>query len=203
MRKDQLIFSVKQEIQKQSPTQDGLRAVHSQDVEFEIAKAYEAAVIEFFMNPDFKDSFDADYFSKTYEKTTKGATGFELYVDLPASPIALPGGSGIRIVRPKDSYVAINRISESEFMNLRHLEAFACSPTPFCFSDISGKRIVLQGNRPEYKLLDTITIKLLPKFNEFDDSDDINTPGGDYNLTTAVLKIMGIRPTDNTNDDDK
>lgn len=201
MNKLQLIFSVKSEIQKQSPTQDGLKFVHSQDVEVEIAKAYEAAINQFFLTPELKDNYDLDYFSKTYEQTLKQTSSKELYVDLPANPIAIPGGLGVRLVRPKDSHVLISRISEAEYMNLMNLEAFCCSPIPFCYVDIDGSKIVFQANRPEYKLMDKIIVKLLPKFTDFADSDEINTPGGDYNITQMVLQLMGFRPTDNTNDD--
>ncbi len=201
MRKDELIFSVKGVIEGQAATQDGLKFVHPQEIEFEIAKAYEAAVIQFFDAPEISNNYDLDYFSKTYSETLKENSAKELYVTLPATPISLKGGLGIRVVKPKDSSVVIQRISESEFLNLRHLEAFCCSPVPFCYSDISGKRIVLQTNRTEYSLMTNITIKLIPKFEEFDDADDINSPGGDYSITQMVLQMMGLRPTDNTNDD--
>ena len=201
MTKDELIFSVKGIIEGQASTQDGLKYVHPQEVEFEIAKAYEAAVIQFFGTPEISENYDLDYFSKTYTKTLKENSAKELYIDLPATPVSVKGGLGIRVVKPKDSSVLIARISESEFMNLRHLEAFCCSPTPFCYSDISGKRIVLQTNRVEYRLMSDITVKLIPKFDEFDEFDDINSPGGDYSITQMVLQQMGLRPTDNTNDD--
>lgn len=201
MTKDELIFSVKGIIEGQASTQDGLKYVHPQEVEFEIAKAYEAAVIQFFGTPEISENYDLDYFSKTYTKTLKENSAKELYIDLPATPVSVKGGLGIRVVKPKDSSVLIARISESEFMNLRHLEAFCCSPTPFCYADISGKKIVLQTNRTEYRLMSDITVKLIPKFDEFDDSDDINSPGGDYSITQMVLQQMGLRPTDNTNDD--
>jgi hypothetical protein len=201
MTKNELIFSVKGTIEAQAATQDGLKFTHPQEIEFEIAKAYEAAVIEFFATPEISDNYDLDYFSKSYTKTLQESTSGELYVELPVVPISVKGGMGIRVVKPKDSSVVIQRISESEFLNLRHLEAFCCSPVPFCYADISGNKIVLQANRTEYSMMTDITIKLLPKFNAFDDDDDINSPGGDYSITQMVLQLMGLRPTDNTNDD--
>jgi hypothetical protein len=51
--------------------------------------------------------------------------------------------------------------------------------------------------------MDKITIKLIPKFDEFEDDDDINSPGGDYSITQRIMQEMGLRPTDNTNDDAK
>jgi hypothetical protein len=201
MTKDELIFSVKGIIEGQAPTQDGLKFTHPQEIALQIAKAYELAVIQFFGTPEMSGDYDLDYFSKTYEGTLKETTAKELYLDLPANPIAIKGGVGIRMVRPKDSTVLISRISESEFQNMRHLEAFCCSPVPFCYADISGNRIVLQANRPEYSLMTDMVIKIIPKFDEFDDDDDINSPGGDYSITQMVLQQMGLRPTDNTNDD--
>lgn len=201
MTKEELIFSVKGVIEGQAPTQDGLKFVHPQEIEFEVAKAYEAAVIQFFGTPEMSEAYDLDYFSKTYTETMKETSAKELYLTLPANPIAVAGGLGIRMIKPKDSSVVMARISEAEFTNLRHLEAFCCSPTPFCYVDISGKRIVLQANRPEYSLMTDMTVKLIPKFNEFEDTDDINSPGGDYSITQMVLQLMGLRPTDNSNDD--
>jgi len=201
MTKEELVFSVKGVIEGQAATQDGLKFTHPQEIEFEIAKAYEAAVIQFFGTPEISDNYDLDYFSKTYTETLKETAGNELYIDLPAMPVSVKGGLGIRTVKPKDSSVLIARISEAEFMNFRHLEAACCSPVPFCYADISGGRIVLQANRPEYSLMTDITVKIIPKFNEFDDDDDINSPGGDYSITQMVLQLIGLRPTDNINDD--
>ena len=203
MTKLQLIFSIMNEIQGQVPTQDGLKTVHPQDIAIEVAKAYDTIVSTFFATPQASEGYDLDYFSKSYEERVKKSTAGQLYVTLPAKPLALASGSGIRFVRPKDSEVLISRISEAEFMNLRHLEAFCCSPVPFCYIDNDGQKIVLQGNRTEYSLLDYIVIKMVPKFTELGDDDEINTPGGDYPLSQMVLQIMGQRPTDNTNDDAK
>jgi len=201
MTKDELIFSVKGIIEGQAATQDGLKYVHPQEIEFEIAKAYEAAVIQFFGTPEISNDYDLDYFSKTYTETLKETSWKELYIDLPATPISVKGGVGIRTVKPKESNVLISRISEAEFMNLKHLESFCCSPVPFCYADISGKRIVFQTNRTEYSLMEDVTVKIIPKFEEFEDNDDINSPGGDYSITQMVLQVMGLRKTDNINDD--
>lgn len=201
MTKNELIFSVKGVIDGQAATQDSLKRSHPQEIAIEIAKAYELSVIQFFENPDMSGRYDLDYFSKTYSQTLKESSGGELYVDLPAKPIAVSKGGGVRMLKPKDSNVLISRMSEAEFMTVKELEAFCCSPVPFCYVDISGNKIVLQTNRPEYKLMDTINVKIIPKFYEFGDDDEINTPGGDYNLTNMVLQVMGLRPTDSTNDD--
>lgn len=203
MTKDELIFSVKGIIEGQAATQDGLKFVHPLEVELEIAKAYENAVIQFFGTPGASSGYDADYFSKTYSVVIAEDTSGELYVTLPASPIAMKGGVGIRLVKPKDSNVALARITEAKFSSLRNLEAWNCSPVPFYYPDISGSRIVLQPNRTEYSLMTDMVVKLIPKFNEFEDDDDINSPGGDYSITQMVLQQMGLRPTDNTNDDAK
>ena len=157
MTKSELIFSVMHTVRGQAATQDSAKFVHPQVVAKEIAKAYETAVIEFYNTPGASEEYDLSYFSKTYNETVKG-TPNNLYVDLSASPIQLPGGNGIRMVKPKNSNVVVTRITESEFTGLRHLEAFCCSPTPFCYPDISAKKIVLQINRPEYNLLEELEV---------------------------------------------
>jgi len=204
MKKKELIFLVAEEVQRQAPTQDGLKAVHPQVIEREIATAYEQALTQFFLDPNVQTEFDLDYFSKTYETALiENPTTKELYVVLPVKPMPLPNGMGIRLVKPKDSSVNIARISEAEFINLRSLEAFCCSPSPFCYSDISGGKIVFQVNRPEYKLMDAITVKIIPGFDSFGYDDEINIPGGAYQVSQLVMKNMGIRVSDNVNDDAK
>lgn len=204
MKKKELIFSVTEAVQKQAPTQDGLKSVHPQVVEYEVAKAYEQAVTQFFLDPNMQTVFDLDYFSKTYETDLiENPTTKELYVVMPVKPMPLPKGMGIRLVKPTNSTVNIARISEAEFINLRNLEAFCCSPSPFCYSDISGGKIVFQINRPEYKLMDKITVKIIPGFESFEYDEEINIPGGAHQVTQLVLQNMGIRLTDGTNDDIK
>ncbi len=63
MTKNELIFIVKGVIEGQAPTQDGLKFSHPQEIEYQIAMAYEKAVIDFFANPDLAQNFDLDYFS--------------------------------------------------------------------------------------------------------------------------------------------
>ena len=46
-----------------------------------------------------------------------------------------------------------------------------------------------------------VDVKVLPNFNDFDDDDDIQFPSGDVAAMQMILDIMGIRPTDNINDD--
>jgi len=202
MTKLQLIFSVMGNIQQSAPTQDGLKQVHPQEVAIEVSKAYDTVVASFFDNPQFINNYDLDYFCKSYDISLQEQNGLS-YATLPVNPIPLKYGLGIRLVKPKNSNVLISRMSESEFVNLKDLEAFCCSPVPFCYIDYANKRVVLQSNRTEYKVMDEITVKIVVKFTDLSDSDVINTPGGDYQLTEMVMKTMGLRPTDNTNDDVK
>lgn len=203
MTKLELIFTVKALIEGQTPTQDSAKFSHPQLISKEIGKAYETMVIQFFNNPEMFSSYDLDYYSKSYNQTMKKDSAGTLYVDLPAKPLPLMYGLGVRLVKPKDSSVQINRITEAEFMALRELEAFCCSPVPFCYVDNSSGKIVLQANRKEYDIMTDITVKIIPKFDEFADTDEINSPLGDTALSQMVMQLMGIRPTDSTNDDVK
>lgn len=203
MTKLELIFSVKYEIERQNPTQDGLKFSHPKMVEAEISKAYDTIVQQFFSTPEVFSNYDLDYYSKSYDQTMKTDSAGTLYVDLPAKPLPLMYGLGVRLVKPKDSNVQINRITEAEFMALRELEAFCCSPVPFCYVDNSAGKIVLQANRDEYNIMTAITVKLIPKFSEFAGTDEINSPLGDVALSQMVLQLTGIKPTDNSNDDGK
>lgn len=200
MTKNELIFTIADAVRGQTATGDSGKFVHPQDLAFEIAMAYEKTVIDFFNMPEFAGNYDLDYFTKSFEQTVKEDSAKELYIDLPVQPIALSGAQGVRSLRPKDGNTQIVRMSESAWMDMRNLESWSCSPWPFCYIDFYNKRIKLQGNRPEYKLLDKIVLKVIPKFSELGDDDEINSPAGDYSLTGMVMNIMQLRPTDNTND---
>jgi hypothetical protein len=50
-------------------------------------------------------------------------------------------------------------------------------------------------------LVEEIYVKLLPLFEEFLDSDNIEFPKGDASAMQIVLQMMGVRSTDNVNDD--
>ena len=201
MKKSQLIFTIMEAVRGSAATDDSAKFVNPQDMAFQIEMAYSTAVINFFSDSQRLRDYDLDYFSKSYVSTVKeDVDAGVLYVDLPGQPIGLPGGQGIRSVRPKNSYVQLVRVSESEWMSLRNLEAASCSPWPFCFPDLYNKRIVVQSNRPEYKLMDELVVKIIPKFSEYGKDDEINSPDGDYNIAAAVLNILGRRPTDNSND---
>lgn len=201
MTKNELIFTIMEDVRKQAATDDSAKFVSPQDVAFQVAMAYDTAIMDFFSNSQNIGNYDLDYFTKTYEDTLKEDSSGRLYVNLSSQPISLPKAQGIRSVRPKDSDVQIVRITESEWLNVRQLEAFCCSPWPFCYVDFYNKKIIIQGNRPEYKMMDSIVVKIIPKFSEFGKDDEINSPTGDFNIATMVLNIMGIRPTDNTSDD--
>ena len=201
MKKNQLIFSIMEVVRGQAATEDSGKYVHPQDVEYQISMAYEKAVIDFFANPDLAQNFDLDYFTRTYEETIKKDSAGRLYADLPASPIPVARAQGIKSISPKDSDVEIVRMSEAEWKTMQHLEAFCCSPFPFAYIDFYDKKIILQTNRAEYGLMDKLRIKIIPKFTEYEDTDEINVPSGDYSLVGMVLNIMNFRPTDSTNDD--
>jgi len=203
MTKLELIFSIKHLIEGQTPTQDSSKFTHPQLIEAEVAKAYEHLVIQFFSDPEMFANYDLDYFCKTYNERLLKSTSGELYTSLPAKPIPLMHGLGVRMVRPQNSHVMVNRITESEFMTLRNMEAFCCSPIPFCYVDNSGGKIVFQANRKEYEIMDYITIKIIPRFGEMTDDDEINSPMGDYALSQMVIQAMQYRPTDDTNDGGK
>ena len=201
MTKNQLIFTIMEAIRGSASTDDSGKFVHPQDISYQIEMAYDAAVISFYSDNQRIRNYDLDYFAKPYTLTIKEDKDADvLYVDLTAQPIGLPRGQGIRSVRPKNSYVQLVRTTESEWMSLRNLEAACCSPWPFCFPDVYNKRIVLQTNRPEYKLMDELVVKIVPKFSAFGKDDEIHSPEGDYNIAAAILNILGRRPTDNTND---
>lgn len=200
MTKNQLIFSVMNVIRGQAPTQDSGKFVHPQDISLEIEKAYDTIVAQYMSNEDMKDSLELEYFSKTYDlKVQECAEGY--CVELPATPMPLPKGVGFHLITPKDSLVFFNVVSKEEFVSIRNLELFCCSPKPFAYPDIADKKLYLQGNRPEYGLIEEITVSMVIKFDDYEGEDEINIPGGSFPLTQMILQQMGLRPTDNTNDD--
>ena len=150
MTKNELIFTVMEAIRGQASTDDSGKFVHPQDVAYELSLAYDTVVVNFFEDPERAKNYDLDYFSKTYvaalqENTASG----DLFVTLPAQPIGLPNGQGIRSLRPNNSWVQFVRVSEAEWMDLRKLESFCCSPWPCCDMDLYSKKIIIEAKRPE------------------------------------------------------
>ena len=100
MTKDQLVFSVMNVIRGQAPTQDSGKFVHPQDVELILASAYETIVDNYMNDPTRMNDVELGYFTKTYTIPIKEEDG-QLYGDLPAVPIPMPGTEGFHLVVPK------------------------------------------------------------------------------------------------------
>lgn len=200
MTKDQLIFSVMNVIRGQAPTQDSGKFVHPQDISLEIEKAYETVVLNYMNNPEVSKDLELGYFTKTYNLLVKESDG-QYYLDLPTTPLPLPGTTGFHLVVPKDGLANFNVISKEQFTGIRHLEALCCSPQPYAYPSIGGKKLYLQGNRPEYALMEEMSVSMVVGFEDYEGEDEIHTPGGTYPITSMILEQLGYRPTDNTNDD--
>lgn len=201
MRKDELIASVQKSIVRQSLTQDSLKSVHPQVVASEIAKAYRTMMIQFYTNDANLMNAELDFYAKKYTESVKVDSDGFYYVDLPAKPIDLKNGLGVRYVKPKGSMIEFVRIRESELSNLRNLPAYCCMTNAYYFLD--GDKITFDIPIPEHRLVEEVYVKLLPEFGDFEDTDNIQFPGGDMPAMQMILQIMGVRLTDGVNDDMK
>lgn len=198
MRKDELIASVQKLIVRQNPTQDSLKFAHPKVVEGEIAKAYRTLMVQYYSDDENLNNAELDFYAKKYRETIKVENG-QFYIDLPVKPIDLRNGLGMRYVKPVGGYADFVRMKESELSTIRNLSMYCCMGKAFYYLD--GKRIVFDFPVPEHRLVKEVDIKVLPNFNDFDDDDDIQFPSGDVAAMQMILEIMGIRPTDNINDD--
>jgi len=213
MRKDKLIESVRQAILKQEPTQDSIRTLHPSVVEAEVSKAYNTALKEFYYSDINLMDGNLDAYSKRYELSVSDET----YTDtsytnvtstrktgrrmatLPAVPVALKKNLGLRSIKPAYGNNAFVRSSENEVDSIRTLDVFCCTNKVFYYQ--LGNKIYMEAGADEFDLVDNIHVKLIVPFEELEDSDNVEFPMGEQRAMQMLLELIGIRPTDNVNDD--
>jgi hypothetical protein len=201
MVKNILVASVQKLILKQGITQDSLKSAHPRVVEGEIAKAYHTMMVQFYSNDINLMNADLDFYAKKYTGTINtDEDGFK-YVGLPAIPVDLKNNLGLRYVKPKGGTVNFIRTRENELESLRNLPIYCCMKNAFYYKD--GSRIMFDFPVMEHNMVEQVYIKLLPQFEDFEDTDDILFPGGDMPAMQMILQLMGFRPTDSVNDDVK
>lgn len=204
MQKGKLIESIRQEILRQQPNQDSNKFAHFLTVEVEIGKAYNTMLKEFYDIDKNLENAELDYFAKKYECTVSKSSG-QYYANLPVVPIQLKRNLGIRSVKPKSTIsgttgTSFIRTSESEIEVIKDLEIWCCSKKAFYWID--GTRIVLDYPVTEYNLVETVLVKLLPHFEDFAITDNIEFPTGEAKPTEILMQMMGIRMVNNLNAND-
>lgn len=199
MTKEELIASVQKLILKQNPTQDSLRSIHPEVISGEIAKAYNTMMKSYYANDIVLMNAELDFYAKKYTATIKKDSDGFFYVDLPVRTVELKDNLGIRSITPKGGVFQIIRTKENSLENIRHLPVYCCLKHAFYYID--GNRIVLDFPVAEFRLIEEVYVKLLPLFEEFADTDNIEFPGGEVPAMQMILQMIGIRPTDNINDD--
>ena len=204
MIKGKLIESIRQEVLRQQPVQDSNKHAHFLTIEAEVGKAYNSALKEFYQDDKNLENAELDFYAKKYEITVNKTDGV-YYATLPVTPIQLKRNLGIRSVKPKSTIsgkvgFSFIRTSESEIEIVKSLEVWCCSKKAFYWID--GSRIVLDYPVPEYSLVKTVAVKLLPHFEDFAMTDNIEFPMGEANATMMLLQMMGIRVVNNLNAND-
>jgi hypothetical protein len=198
MRKDELIASVQKLIIKQGVTQDSLKSIHPKVVEGEISKAYNTMMKSFYMNDAVLANAELDFYAKKYtEEVKKDADGF-FYVDLPVKIMELKDNLGIRSLTPKGGTYQFVRTKENSLARIRHLPVYCCLKDAYYYID--RNRIVLAFPVDEHSLIEEVYVKVLPLFEEFLDSDNIEFPQGEAAAMQYILQSMGYRMTDTVND---
>lgn len=201
MTKEELIASVQKLILKQNPTQDSLKSIHPEVISGEIAKAYNTMMKSYYANDMVLMNAELDFYAKKYTATIQKDSDGVYYVALPARPVELKDNLGIRSVTPKGGTVQFERTKENSLANIRHLPVYCCLKHAFYYID--GNRIVFDFPVAEHRLIDQVYVKLLPLFDEFADTDNIEFPGGEVPAMQMILQTMGFRQTDNINDEVK
>lgn len=198
MQKQYLIDSVTELVIKQSPNQDSAKRAHPRIIEAEISKAYDSILKMYFAKEGSLFDVDSEYFCKSYQVALKKGTNGKFYCDLTAQPMFLKNNLGLRSVRPLDGDVSFVRTSETELETFRKTHAYQGSNSAFYY--LSGKKIMFDFHILEQSLTDEVTVKIIPSFMDFNDSDNIEFPYGEKDAMLMILQIMGFRPSDNTND---
>jgi hypothetical protein len=198
MLKQYLIDSVTELVLKQSPNQDSNKRVHPKIIEAEISKAYDSILKTYFAKEGSLFDVDSEYFCKSYQLALKKETSGRHYCDLTVQPMFLRNNLGLRSIRPLDGDVSFVRTSENELETFRRTHAYQGSNSAFYY--LSGKKIIFDFHVLELGMADEVTVKLIPSFMDFADSDNIEFPYGEKDAMLMILQAMGFRPTDNTND---
>jgi hypothetical protein len=212
MEKGKLIESIRQAILRQQPVQDSNKHAHFLSVEAEVGKAYNSVLKEFYQDDKNLENAELDFFAKKYDCAVKKLLGV-YYVDLPTSPmtglpvkpIQLKRNLGMRSVKPKSTIsgtvgFSFIRTSETEIEIVKDLEVYCCSKKAFYYID--GTRIVLDYPVKEYNLVEMVVVKLLPHFEDFAMTDNIEFPMGESKATEILMQMMGIRVVNNLNAND-
>ena len=201
MIKSVLIESVRKAILKQSSNnQDATRFNHPQVVADEIGKAYNQIMKTYYSSDNTLMNAELDFYAKTFTAKINKLNSL-YYVELPVRPVELKRNLGIRYIRPVNGDISFIRVMDTELESIKSLEVYKNAKKVFYY--IEGDKIYLDYSRNEFTLIDSVKIKLLPVFSDFDDSDNIEFPQGEKQPTDMVLETLGFRPTDNINNDVK
>ena len=197
MEKGKLIESIRQEILRQQPVQDSNKNAHFLTIEAETGKAYNSMLKEFYQDDRNLQNGELDFYAKKYEISVSKASG-TYYATLPVVPIQLKRNLGIRSVRSKSTIsgsvgFSFVRTSQSEMELVKNLEVYCCSKKAFYYLDYPVS---------EYSLIEKVEVKLLPHFEDFAMTDNIEFPMGESQATMILLNMMGVRMVNNLNADD-
>lgn len=203
MKKGALIELITGEIIKSAGTQDSLRQAHPKDIELQISRAYSAILKTYFSDSRNLMGSDMEAYCRRYTlPVNKDLADPSLrYLSLPVSPIDLPGGMGIRSVRPAGGHYSLDRTTADEIELYRYLESFQ-SGYGFFYRD-GDRRVNMIFISDSLNLANNMSVKLVIQFEDYGMSDNIEFPMGDAEVSKLILTTMGFRPTDNINDDAK
>lgn len=200
MIKGALIEVIQAAVLKQSPTQDSLKQAHPKDIEYLLSTAYSSMLKQYFADSRNLMAVDFDFYAKKYTLNVLSdtTTPYLRYATLAAQPFELPSNLGVRSVRPAGGSFSFVRTTEDEVETYRNLEVFNTGQAYF-YKD--GPRLSFVYTSDKYKLISQVVVKLIPNFEDIAMTDNIEFPMGDSEAIKAILQLMGVRPTDNVNDD--
>ena len=202
MIKGALIEAAKFEIDKQSGTQDSLKQSHNKDIEYQLSLAYSSMLKQYFADSRNLMACDFDFYAKKYTLTISQDSVIPAlrYVALTSLPLDLPDNLGVRSVRPLGGYFSFDRTSEEAAETYRHLETFSAGDAMF-YKD--GNKLILVYTKDKMKMISQVVVKLIPHFEDYAMTDNIEFPMGEAEAVKVLLQLVGIRPTDSVNDDVK
>lgn len=200
MIKGALIEAITADILKQSRTQDSLKQAHPKDIEYQVSLAYSSMLKQFYTDARNLMATDFDYYAKKYTLTIASDTDIPSmrYVTLTALPFELQDGMGVRSVRPIGGVYSFDRTTEDAIETYRSLDALGSGDASY-YKD--GDKLMLIYARDKMKMITQVVVKLIPHFEDFLMTENIEFPMGEAEAVKVILQLMGIRPTDNTSDD--
>lgn len=206
MKKAQFIELVKRSLDGGDSPAELRSRFHEREIELYIAMAFDSILnrkesqVKELQAEMGRDSWKWDALIKPYHlDIVKDTVRDRYYSELPVSVMSIVNNNGIRMVTPskEESSAFFPRWQTDTFL-MDGLDVNLM--TGFIYYTLEGRRLYYSGDIDCH--WETVLAKLVLRFNEFEDDDEISVPDGkEIEIFSTVLQLMQAKqPMDIIND---